>query len=96
MTEAGGPRFVRHPGTLWRRTLDGVVVLAPDSETPLRITGAGHALWMLLAEPATVEELVGDLASVYGRTAAEVGADVERVLRQLSEAGAAGPVDDPP
>ena len=86
-----GPAFVRHPAALWRRTLDGVVVLPPEGDEPLHVSGPGHAIWQLLAEPATLDELTADVAALFRCPAADVRGDVERVLRSFVEAGAALP-----
>jgi hypothetical protein len=50
------PRVRRVAGTLWRDLPDSVMVLRPD-DSVVKLTGPGRALWLVLAEPATVAEL---------------------------------------
>lgn len=86
---------VRDPDVLSRRTLDGILLLPPRSPEVLLISGAGCAVWELLAEPATAGELAQELAEVYHRSVSDVANDVSRVLQQLADAGALTSAGDP-
>lgn len=92
---AGATRLVRAPGALWRRLLDGVLVLAPDQDEPLHITAPGDVVWELLAEPITVDELIEELAELYGTPAGTVSADLEPLLATLRESGASRQISEP-
>jgi len=46
----------RAPGALWRDLPESVLVLQVD-DSVVRLTGPGRALWLVLEEPATVEQL---------------------------------------
>jgi hypothetical protein len=86
--EARSPaRWRRRPDALWRRSLDGVVVL-PDGEAPVALEGTGPALWDLLAEAHDIDALAQELAGEHRADAAVVAADIEPVLEQLEAAGA--------
>lgn len=84
-------RFVRADDVLWRRLLDGVLVLAGAASEPVRIASPGDAVWYLLAQPVTVEEMVETIAELFDAPADAVAADVHRVLEVLIEHGAAIP-----
>jgi hypothetical protein len=82
------PRFQRDEATLSRRTIDGVVLLAPSASEPLVLEGAAAAMWELLATPMTVAGLVRELAGTYGVDGATITDDVDRTVTTLSGAGA--------
>jgi len=46
----------RAPGALWRELPESVLVLRAD-DSVVRLTGPGRALWLVLDQPATVEQL---------------------------------------
>ena len=77
-------RYVRDPHVLWRRTLDAVLVLAPDADTAELVTDPGPALWSLLLEPRTVDELTDLLEAANGAA----GGTVLDIVTRLVECGA--------
>ena len=77
-------RFVRDPHVLWRRTLDAVLVLPPNADAAELVTDPGPALWSLLLEPRTVDELETLVAAPSGAA----GDTVLDVLTRLVECGA--------
>ncbi|MGH9115188.1 MAG: hypothetical protein ACRDWW_05090 [Acidimicrobiales bacterium] len=81
-------QWTRSEAALWRVVLDDVVVLAPRGEEPFALAG-GAALWSSLAEPRTVDDLVGGLAP-DGATPTTDGPEdgVRRLLAELERAGA--------
>ena len=82
-------RWHRNPAALWRRSLDGVVVLAPGADEPIVLRGGGPAVWERLAEPITLGELVEDIAGTHGADEDEVERDVRSLLDLLAVSGAA-------
>jgi hypothetical protein len=50
-------RYVRDPRTLWRLTLDAVVVLAPGREHAVVVPDAGPAVWAWLQDPRALDEM---------------------------------------
>jgi hypothetical protein len=76
-------RVRRRPDVLWRRSLDAVVVLPVGAEDVLTLAGTGPAVWELLAEWRTVDDLVGTLAGAYGSEPAVVEADLRPLLAEL-------------
>jgi hypothetical protein len=77
-------RFVRDPHVLWRRTLDAVLVLSPSADAAELVTDPGPALWSLLFEPRTVEDLENLVAAPNGRDA-----DIVRdIVTRLVDCGA--------
>jgi hypothetical protein len=77
----------------WRRSLDAVVLLPPAAPEPVSLAGTAALVWDLLAEPASVSELVDALAEHFGDDPARITRDVDALLARLSDLGAveAGP-----
>jgi hypothetical protein len=83
------PRYHRAPHTLWRHTLDTVVLLPVGSDAePFALAATGPELWSLLAEPRSVDEMVEVLAVAHGVDPGTVAADVVPLIEQLRELGA--------
>ncbi len=85
---ASETRVERATGTLWRRVLDGVLVLPPGSDELLHITAPGDVVWHLLAEAVTVGDLAEALADFYEVPVPVVRSDIEPVLTALVASGA--------
>ena len=73
----------RRDDVVWRRSLDAAIVLSAGAEDPVTLPGTGAAVWDLLAEPATLAELVGTLVEVYGGDSATIERDVAGLLEHL-------------
>ena len=78
------PRWARHPLALWRRSGDRIVVLCPDQDEPLLLTGTGQALWEVLEEPTTTEELVTIMAAVTASSRDGIAGPVHDLLVELA------------
>jgi hypothetical protein len=81
-------RIRRRPDVLWRRSLDSVVVLPAGADEVITLAGTGPAVWELLAEWRTRDDIVEALARAYGSTVAVVSADLEPLLAELEARGA--------
>lgn len=81
-------RWRRREDVLWRRSLDAVVVLPAGTDEPVAIAGTGAAVWDLLEEPGTLDEIVEALLERYEADAAVVSHDVVELLERLAEMGA--------
>lgn len=67
-----------------------VVDLSAAEPRPQVLEGVAAAIWRLLEEPRTEEELVSELLDTYADAEAEqVRADVDAFLEQLAGAGLA-------
>ena len=53
------------------------------ADDPSVLPGTAAAVWSLLAEPATLDELVDALAEVYGGDRAVIARDVDDLLDRL-------------
>ena len=84
---AGEARLRRRPDVLWRRSLDSVVLLPVRGGDVLTLAGTGPAVWELLAEWRTLENLVEVLASAYGAPTEVVEADLTPLLADLRASG---------
>ena len=78
----------RSPRVLWRSGPFGVVVLGPDSATPLVLEGTGAVLWEELGAPRSMTELAAGLAARYDVAADVVARDIEPVIDALLASGA--------
>jgi hypothetical protein len=83
-----GRRIRRPPGVLWRRSLDAVVLLPPGAPDVITLAGTGPAVWQLLAEWRSEDELADVLTAAYGSTPDVVVRDLGPLLRALEAAGA--------
>ena len=79
----------RREDVLWRRSLDAVILLPSGLDDPVTLPGTGASVWDVLAEPATVAELVATLAEAYdGADPSVVEHDVRALLAELEALGA--------
>jgi Coenzyme PQQ synthesis protein D (PqqD) len=85
----------RRLDVLWRRSLDHVVVLAPGADEPVSVGGAAPAVWRLLAEARTPEDLVVMLVDATGADTASLQPAVTRALADLDRAGVLEAPDPP-
>jgi Coenzyme PQQ synthesis protein D (PqqD) len=81
-------RWLRAESTLWRRTLDGVVVLPFDAPEPLVLRGPAASIWELLEQPMTRSELIDAIVTIYAVERDEVDDDVSAAVATLVDAGA--------
>lgn len=82
----GPGRLRRAPSVLTRTTDRSVVVLAVDGP-PLVLRDTGLAVWTAFVRPATVPEVVADLAAAYGTPPDALRAEVDAFARRLLAAG---------
>ena len=73
----------RRGDVCWRRTLDAVIIIPSAADEPITLPDTGAAVWDLLAEPMTLDELVGTLSDVYGADPQTVERDVGALLLEL-------------
>ena len=64
----GADSFVRDEAVLWRRVVDGVLLLPPDSDELMLLTGSGGEIWHALERPRTMTALATVLAARYDVT----------------------------
>lgn len=79
-------RYRRSPDVLWRSTPRGLWLRPLGGET-LTVAAPGDAVWVLLDEATTLEELVGALTDHFGESAARIRGDVETLLADLVARG---------
>ena len=77
--------YGRSERVLWRRGYETVLLLQPGQREVVSLSGAGTALWELLATPTTVAEAADRLSSEYGVPADQVATDIRSVLDDLAE-----------
>jgi Coenzyme PQQ synthesis protein D (PqqD) len=65
---SGADSFVRDEAVLWRRVVDGVLLLPPGSDELMLLTGSGGEIWHALERPCSATELAGVLADRYDVT----------------------------
>jgi len=62
---SGGDSFVRDEAVLWRRVVDGVLLLPAGSDELMLLTGSGGEIWHALERPLSLADLAGVLAARY-------------------------------
>ena len=88
-----GPRLRHHPESLWRYSLRGVLVCPPGTDESQLVSRPADAVWTLLDEPISIDELVEVLAPAFGAPADQVHHDVTALVDRLLELGAVEQVD---
>ena len=78
----------RSSAALWRRLLDGVLVLAPEMPEPLRFSTPGEVLWAMLDQPCTFAELVDAWSVLYEISERTARAVIEPVFVAWCDGGA--------
>jgi hypothetical protein len=87
MSSVTPSRIARDPTARWRRCIDGVVVMAGDADEPMFLSAPGDAIWRLLEEPRTVDELIDELATEFAGDRASIADDVAAFVVDLRRAG---------
>ena len=82
--------WVRRRDVLWRRLLDGAVLLPVEAAEPFVLDAPGAAVWSILDEdePLALADAAAVLAEASGESVARIAADIEPLLEQLEELGA--------
>jgi Coenzyme PQQ synthesis protein D (PqqD) len=80
--------LARTPTALWRRCLDGILVLPEGADQPLLLTPPGDAIWALLAAPVELGVLLAELQRRFDGPAEEIASDTDRFLHDAIAAGA--------
>ena len=80
-------RWRRRPDVLWRRSLDTVLLLPAATEDVVTLAGTGPAVWELLAEWRTLDDLAGILAGAFESTPEVVMADLVPLLAEFEVQG---------
>ena len=81
-------RYRRHPESLWRYSLRGVVVCPPGTDVSHVVGKPGDVVWSLLDRPTSVAALAADLAAAFDAPLEEIDHDVQALLDQLAAIGA--------
>lgn len=84
--EPAAPTWSRAPGSVWRDTARGTLVLADEPE-PVLLRGGAVPLWALLDRPRPVELLASVLSEAAGVDVAEVEPGVRATLADLEGRG---------
>jgi len=75
-------RYQRSPHAVWRASSSFLVAAVPP-HPPTRITGSASAVWALLAQPRTVDEVVHELSTIANAAPERLRADVADLVAQL-------------
>jgi hypothetical protein len=78
---------LRNDAIEWREVEGQIVVLDVDAAEYLAINPTGAAIWPLLAEGATREQLAERLVAGYGINESSAARDVEEFVTGLAERG---------
>lgn len=89
--DAPAPALGRAPGVVASVLGTDVLLLPPGADAVLRLNSSGAAVWELLEQPQTPEQLVAALAAAFDAPPARVREDIAPLLAQLTAAGALVP-----
>lgn len=97
MTESPNALPIANPQVIFRRVGDGAVLLSLEDEVYYGLNAVGARVWEFLAESSRgVDELVDALQLEYREVDRDViWADVNELLRDLTENGLVAPVQAP-
>jgi hypothetical protein len=84
---------LRRADVLWRATIDGVLIRPLGASTLTKLAGTGRALWALLDEPASFDELCARLAADHDVEVEVVAADLAPVIDDLVAEGVLERID---
>jgi hypothetical protein len=88
MTSDAAVVWCRRDDVLWRRSMDAVALLPVGASEPVTLPGTGAAVWDLLEEPATLDELVAALTEVFVADRDTIARDVGDLLAELESLAA--------
>lgn len=74
---------LRRGRVLWRQVTGGVLIRRPGTDSPVRLTGSGEAMWRELGEPISRDVLVERLVAAHLGDPLAVAEDVDRTLAEL-------------
>lgn len=77
--------WTRRADVLWRTTADRVLLLAPEADEVVTVSGPGVAVWLLLDQPQGFDDLVVHLSDLYGAEQARVAEDLDPLLADLAD-----------
>ncbi len=80
--------YCRHPESLWRYSLRGVLVCPPGTDASHVVGTPGDVVWSLLDRPTSVAALAAELADAFDAPVDRVGHDVQALLDELTAIGA--------
>lgn len=78
-----------------RRTLDGLLLWAPEWADPLHMRHPAHELWVLLEAPIPAQELIEDLSFVFDAETRAAKTEVLALLDDLQHWGAVVVAEQP-
>ena len=79
-------KYSQSADILWR-AVPGYLALARVDGTIAEVHGPGADVWMEIAQPAELDQIVDNLAKRYSGDRATVLEDVRRLLEKLEEGG---------
>lgn len=81
------PRYQRPRQSLWHRTSRRLLVNPDAKACTLELRDIPALVWEVLAEPASLDELVEDLAAVFDQPAPAVRHEVSELLASMLSVG---------
>lgn len=79
-------RYRRSPHAVWRASASFLVAAVPP-HPPTRVGGSASAVWALLAEPSSVDDVVQLLVAATGAPRDQVHSDVAALVADLLPLG---------
>ena len=81
-------RYAHGPGVVQREVDDVVFLVKSGDESVFHLNALGAAVWRLLAEPTSIDEVMEILSSAFPDVEVElIEADVTKLIRRLDRRG---------
>lgn len=90
---ADNQQWRQAPEALTRRSLEGVLLLAPGVREPFALTGTAAIFWDLFADARTVDDALVELNRMFGVPLDQLHLDFRSTMDVLVEAGALHPAE---
>lgn len=87
MVDSDPPLRLRDRDLEWREVEGEIVALDLKTSSYFATNAAGRTLWVALGRGASREDLIAELASVYGIDRQEAARDADAFLAELDERG---------
>jgi len=84
VTAQAAKKWRRSPRVLWRRFESGLVVLPPDAEECLTVSGSSWPVWCHLANPMSEADLCEAVSAEVGVEASSIAGDITALVETLA------------
>lgn len=81
------PLFLRHQDAITIKTEDGLEISIDDGLKLIRLNGTAKTVWELTAAPISLDDIVNNIANIYGRAHTLIRDEVLQFLDNATQHG---------